>query len=250
MKVIIPNYIQYNVQNYTLPFITREADEDFFKTVGDANQYILDNYCNESYESYNKQKDLYTEKTYTYSQMINQIKKTIEYIFNNKVLPCLITDYQKYTNYKSLFKFMSDDTSKKYESELNELKLVHKLNLQQRNEFIRDNKDEIIQNLYLIKQEYILKKRRMKSIINQKYYQSRKIIMDIEPKPLLTEEQKNINLKLSKHNYYLKNKNKVKKPITNNAIEKNLTSMQIKRQDCNRRYYSKKMNRSNPVFPV
>ena len=61
MKVIMPNYIQHNIKHFSLPFITREANEDFFITVDDAYQYILDNYCNETYELYNKQKDVYTE---------------------------------------------------------------------------------------------------------------------------------------------------------------------------------------------
>jgi len=243
MKLIIPNYIQYNTQHYTLPFITREANEDFFKNVEDANQYILINYCNEKYESYNKQKDLYTERTYTYLQMVSQIDKIIniieQSILNNKILPCLINDYQKNTNYKLITKFMLEDMSQKYESQLEELKLIHKINLQQRNTFIKDNKDEIIKHLYLIKQDYILKNKNKKREYYKNYYKKQNELLGIQKRQLLTEDQKIINRRASQKKYRdTKNKTKT---IIENKTEKELLEIQIKRREYNKRYYNNKI---------
>lgn len=238
MKIIIPNYIQYNIQHYTLPFISREANEDFFKTAADANQYILNNYCNEKYESYNKQKDAYTERTYTITQMISQITKAIyiieQSILHNKLLPCLINDYQKNTNYKLITKFMTKDMSQKYESQLNELKLIHKSNLQQRYKFIKDNKNEIIEYLYLIKQDYIIKNKNKKSEYYKNYHQKRNILLGIQKRQLLTEEQKIINRRESQKKY--RNIKTKTKNIIENKSEKELLEIQIKRREYNRRY--------------
>ena len=112
MKILIPNITEYGVPNISYPNYTREANEDFFHTIADAKQYIFDNCCNENYQSFNKQKDLYTEKLYTFSQMLTQINNAIiiveRTILNNKILPCLISDFKIQTNYKSLLKNMNE----------------------------------------------------------------------------------------------------------------------------------------------
>jgi hypothetical protein len=245
MKIIIPNFIKFDTIHNTIPFITREADEDFFNNIDDANKYIFDSYCNETYESYNKQKDSYSEKRFSFLQMIKQIDKVIDIIddsiLNNKILPSLINDYKNDTNYKPLFKFMNEDMSLKYELELDELKIIHKTNLLQRNKFIQSNKDEIIQYLCSIKQNYFLKIKNKLNEKNKKYYLKQKELLKIPSKKLLTENEKRENRKNTQQKYFMKHS---KFLIQNNIIEpitKDLTELQIKRQEYNRRYYTKKL---------
>lgn len=203
MRIEIPNFVQFNVLHANLPVIVREANEDFFKDIHDATQYIFKNYCDEKYESYNKQKDIYTEKTYTQVQMISQVNKAIDIITksieNNKYIPCLVKDYNGYINYKSLFKNMDVITEEKYKTELNQLIQIHKENLDQRQQFIIDNKDEIISFLSLIRDEYLINIKQAKSEYQKKYSESIKQI--IPSRELLTEEQKILNRKETQKKY-------------------------------------------------
>jgi hypothetical protein len=203
MRIEIPNFVQFNVLHANLPVIVREANEDFFKDIHNATQYIFKNYCNETYELYNKQKDIYTEKTYTKVQMITQINKAIDIITksiqNKKYFPCLVKDYNADINYKSLFKNMDVITEEKYKTELNQLIQIHKENMNQRQQFIIDNKDKIISFLSLIRDEYLINIKQAKSEYQKKYSESIKCVLP--PRELLTDEQKILNRKETQKKY-------------------------------------------------
>lgn len=266
MRIEIPNFVQFNVLHANMPVVIREANKDFFKHIYDAEQYIFKNYCDENYESYNKQKDIYTEKTYTQKQMISQINKAIDIIIksieNKKYIPCLVKDYNADINYKSLLKNMDMITEEKYKTELEQLIQIHKENLNQRQAFIIENKDEIIKYLKTLqegymkqiiqdKKDYFKKYREIeKQLIptrevqteeqriasrretQRKYREKYKMAVVIdkpettltEPKPreVLTEEQRLASRKASNKQYYLKIKEKRQQLKNNSYIETDL----------------------------
>lgn len=265
MRIEIPNFVQFNVLHANLPVVIREANEDFFKDIHDANQYIFKIYCNENYETYNKQKDTYTEKTYTQKQMITQINKAItiieKSIENKKYIPCLVKDYNGDINYKSLFKHMDIITEEKYKTELNQLVEIHKNNLNQRQQFIIEHKDEIIKYLKTLQENY------MKQIIQDKkdyfkqYRDANKKIMNevIPPREILTEEQRRANRKECQKKYrekykktaVVESKDEPTQSLTEPLpIREVLTEEQRRenRKKCNKQYYLKRKELKSQIL--
>ena len=271
MKINIPNIDEQGFQSSTDPYYTREANEDYFNTIDDAKKYIFENYCDETYEKLNIRTDKYNLKTYTPTQMVSQINKAIDHIdqciLNNKSLTSLKDDFKSYTNYKLILKNMTEHMKSKYELELAKLKVIHKSNLIQKNKFIKDNKNELIEYLNLIKQDYIDKIKNKQKEYLKNWNQKRNELLGIKPRVKLTEEQKleNIkpkvklteeqkleNLKESQKKYYKKKCNekellehKVQEIFKIEGLEpisekKILTEKELKRKECNKKYYDKK----------
>jgi uncharacterized protein YihD (DUF1040 family) len=255
MKIEIPNFVSFNVLHANLPVIVREANKDFFKDIHDATQYIFKNYCDENYESYNKQTDIYTEKTYTKIQMISQINSVIDIIEksieNKKYIPCLVKDYNADINYKSLFKNMDVITEEKYKTELNQLIQIHKENMNQRQQFIIDNKDEIISFLSLIRDEYLINIKQAKSEYQKKYSESIKEIIPSRKK--LTVEERVANRKGCQKKYREKYKTDTVVAVDESPPSPQprevLTEEQrlINRKACNRQYYLKIKNNRQQI---
>lgn len=257
MKVIIPNIIENGEKQFAMPYVEREANEKYFNTINDLKQYIFDNYCDETYEKLNKRTNVYDLKTYTSTQMVIQINKAIDdietCILNNKINTCLKDDYKRDTNYKILFKYMDEYTKSKYENELNKLVEIHKSNLKQRNNFIKDNKDEIIEYLNTIKQNYINDIKNKKQEYIKNWRQKRNELLEITPRQKLTEEQKLANLKESQKKYYKKKcdekailEQQVQEIFKDEGLvpiipkKKELTEKELKRKECNKKYYEKR----------
>ena len=255
MKINIPNLDENGVKVFTLPYVEREANEDYFNTIDDAKKYIFDNYCDETFEKLNKRTDEYEIKTYSPTQMINQLNIAINdienCILNKKCLSCLKNDYNSITNNKILLRNMDEYMKSKYEVELEKLRVIHRNNLIQRNNFIKDNKDEIIAYLNLIKQGYIDNIKTFKKEYIQKWRQNRNELLGIKPREKLTEEQKLENLKETKKKYYNKIKSIVLNELQNNEktdiqielivpTKIELTEKELKRKECNKKYYEKR----------
>jgi len=264
MRIEIPNFVQFNVLHANLPYVIREANEDFFKDVNEATQYIFNNYCNETYILHNKQKDTYTEKTYTKKQMICQINKAIDIINNSienkKYIPCLVKDYNGNINYKSLFKNMDIYTEEKYKTELNPLIEIHKSNLNQRYKFITENKDEIIKYLETLRENYIKQIIQDKKDYFKQYRDLNNKIMNKTPREILTEEQRIQSRKETQRKYREKYKKAVA-VIADNTIltlteslpppqpRKVLTEEEriANRKACNKRYYLKTKDKRQKI---
>jgi hypothetical protein len=225
MKVIIPNIDKDGNKKFTIPYIEREANEDYFNTIDDAKEFVFNNYCNEN--DY--------DRKFTHKQIIININTGIDDIencvLNDKIIKRLKEDFKTKTNYNILFTNMDEVMKNKYKTELNKLIVIHKLNLNQKNKFIKDNKDEIIEYLTLIKQGYIdnIKNKQKEYMTN--WRQKHNELLGIKQRVKLTEEQKLLNFKESKSKYY----NKIKE-----LTEKELTEKELKRKECNKKYYEKR----------
>lgn len=254
MKINIPNINEQGFKSSTDPYYEREANENYFNTIDDAKKYIFDNYCDETYEKLNKRTNEEELKTYTPTQMINQINKAIEdiekSILNNKSLTSLKEDFKSDTNYKPILRNMTDYMRSKYELELAKLNVIHKNNLIQRNKFIKDNKDEIIEYLNLIKQTYIDNIKNKQKEYLKNWNQKRNELLNIKTRVKLTEEQKLENLKQSQKKYY-KQKCDEKEMLEQRVQEIfqdeglvpkkiELSEKELKRKECNKKHYEKR----------
>jgi len=257
MKINIPNIDEQGFKSSTDPYYTREANEDYFNTIDDAKKYIFENYCDESYEKLNIRTDQYNVKTYTPTQMVSQINKAIDHIEKciekNLSLSSLLDDFKSDTNYKLILKNMTEHMKSKYELELAKLKVIHKNNLIQKNKFIKDNKNELIEYLNLIKQDYIDKIKHKQKEYLKNWNQKRNELLGIKPRVKLTEEQKLENLKESQKKYYKKKctekeilEQQVQEIFKDEGLEpiilnkKKLTEKELKRKECNKKYYEKR----------
>jgi len=251
MKVFIPDIDKNGNRNFTNPYVEREANEDYFNTIDDAKEFVFNKYCNEN--DY--------DRKFTHKQIIININTGIDDIencvLNDKIINSLKEDFKTQTNYNILFTNMDEVMKNKYKTELNKLIVIHKLNLNQKNKFIKDNKDEIIEYLTLIKQGYIdnIKNKQKEYMTN--WRQKHNELLGIKQRVKLTEEQKLLNFKESKSKYYNKIKSvaksvaneleqKITEPIKTEGpsvtgvcvvAKKELTEKELKRKECNKRYY-------------
>jgi hypothetical protein len=243
MKIDIPNIEENGATNFTTPYVTRFAKEEYFNSIEDAINCIKNEYFED-------------DSDYTLNQKILKINEAIDNIeksiLNNKIIGFLYNDYKHNINYKSILNNMNDIMKAKYEIELQQLIDIHKSNLTQKNNFIKNNKDEIILQLNLIKQNYfdIIKNKKKEYLRN--WHEKNKKLLEIQKHKNLTEEEKYINLKKSKKKYYQKKcdeKILLEKMVHNNFIKdgfeliiekKELTQKEINRKAANKKYYEKK----------
>jgi len=259
MRIEVPNFVSFNVVHANMPVIYREANEDFFKHIDDVKQYIFKNYCDENYESYNKQKDIYTEKSYTQKQMISQINKAIDIIEksieNKKYIPCLVKDYNADINYKSLFKNMDVITEEKYKTELDQLIQIHKENLNQRQAFIIAHKDEIIKYLKTLQEDYMKQIIQDKKDYFKKYRDAEKQL--IPTREVQTEEQRIASRRETQKKYREKYKtaavvaiDKPQTTLTEPPQPREVLTEEQRlenRKACNRQYYLKMKDKRQKI---
>ena len=243
MKINIPNIEQNGATNFTIPYVTRSATEEYFNSIEDAINCIKNEYFED-------------DSDYTLNQKILKINEAIDNIeksiLNNKIIGFLYNDHKHNINYKSILNNMNDIMKAKYEIELQQLIDIHKSNLTQKNNFIKNNKDEIILQLNLIKQNYfgIIKNKKKEYLRN--WHEKNKKLLEIQKHEKLTEEEKYINLRESKKKYYQKKcdeKILFEKMVHDNFIKdgfeliiekKELTQKEINRKAANKKYYEKK----------
>ena len=157
MKIDIPNIEENGATNFTTPYVSRSAKEEYFNSVEDAINCIKNEYFEDDSD------DTLNQKILNINEAIDNIEKSI---LNNKIIKFLYDDHKHNINYKSILNNMNDGMKAKYEIELQQLIDIHKSNVTQKNKFIKNNKDEIILQLNLIKQNYfdIIKNKKKKNI--------------------------------------------------------------------------------------
>lgn len=198
MKLLFPEY-ENERPKWTNTYFEREADENnYYKCFDDFKNYV--NFCLESNPAVKKLTP--NQKIKTINDLEEDIKKSIT---NNKICKFLINEYNdKKNNIEFILKQYPNsyiDVRSKWKQETDKLVKIEKENLIKSNNFVKENKEEIFKLFLDLKDEIKILLKEKKKESNKKYYESVRSLLDIKPREILTEEQKEENRKLSQKKY-------------------------------------------------
>lgn len=197
MKVEIPDY-NNGQRSYTNEVHVLELDEeDYCKTINDCLKKIYDFYKIESMA-------LSIRKVKAFDPIIEEIT---EKTGNGKLIQMFVDEINDYKKYLNIFtKEMNDGALSIYKKKTDMLLGCKKSIILKENEFMKQNKEAILEAINADKNEVIMILRKKKATDNKRYYANKKEVLGIVPRVKKTPEEVMEAKREAARKFYYKNK--------------------------------------------